>query len=125
MTLRTPSPRITLEQQRHLAEPAQEAAAPLDLVRRHREPQVRVAPDQRLEGDLPLDAGQRRAQTDVDPLAEGDVAVGVSPADVEGVRIGKALGVAIGAGQTDRNLLPLGDRRVRDRQVLRWRCVAR
>src|SRR5918995_278041 len=76
--------RVTpLKQQRHLAEPAQEATAPLDLVGRHSEPQVGIAPDQRLEGDLPLDSSQRRTQTDVDSLAEGDMAVGVFPADIE------------------------------------------
>ena len=50
-----------LEQQWHLAEPAQEVSAPDDLVLRHRQPELRVAPDQRLEGDLPLDPGQRRS----------------------------------------------------------------
>src|SRR5688500_4249755 len=58
------------KQQRHLAEPAQEAATPLNLRGRNGEPQVGVAPDQRLQGDLPLDPGQRRSQTDVDPLTE-------------------------------------------------------
>src|SRR4051812_23798007 len=82
-----PSP-ITLKQQRHLAEPAQEASAPDNFVLRYRQPELRVAPDQRLEGDLPLDPGQRRAQANVDPLAESDMSVSVRPADIEGVGIG-------------------------------------
>src|SRR5215210_3572858 len=109
---------MTLKQQRYLAEPAQEASAPGNFVLRYRQPELWVAPDQRLEGDLPLDAGQRRAQTDVNSLAEGDVPVGIGPADIECFGIGKALRVAVGASQADGNLLALRDRGVRDRHVL-------
>src|SRR3712207_2611807 len=107
------------KQQRHLAEPAQEATAPLDLVSGNGEPQVRVTPNQRLEGDLPLDAGQRRSQTDVDPLAECDVAVGILAADIERVGSNEALRVAIGACETDCDLISGGDTRASDFEIFR------
>ena len=89
------------------------------------EPQVGIAPDQRLEGDLPLDAGQRRAQTDVDPLAEGDVAVGVLPADIKVIGSRRsARGRDWRPARLTATCSPCGDPRVRDLQVLRGDAAA-
>src|SRR5690242_16944052 len=76
-----------LEEERDLAEAAEEVGGPFELVRRHREAEVGVAAEEDLEGDLALDSRQRRAEADVDALAEGDVPVGVGPHDVVVLRI--------------------------------------
>ncbi len=78
-----------------MPESTQDAATPGDVVRGDRQPQARVAPDKRLERDLPFDTGQGCAETDVNPLAERDMAIGIRPRDIEYTRIGEALRISV------------------------------
>src|ERR671921_954315 len=87
-----------LEQDRQAWEPAQEAAPPAHLLDGNRQPQLREPPEQRSEGDLPFNTGQRRPEAGVDALAEGDVPVSVGPADVEDIRVYEPLGIPVGSG---------------------------
>ena len=54
----------------------------------------------------------------MDPLAEGDVAVGVLPADIKLIGSDEALGVAIGTRQADRDLISGGNTCSGDLEVL-------
>src|SRR5215218_5114969 len=99
----------SLEQDRQAREPAQEAPAPAHLLGRDGQSQVRVPPEQRIEGDVPFDARQRRPEADVDAFAEGNVPVSVGPRDVEDVRVGEPHRVPVGRSKAYGRLLPCWD----------------
>src|SRR5215213_1850350 len=65
------------EPDRDRSEAAQEVLPPGDRRDRKGEAEIGVTAEQRGKGDFALGTGQRRAEAGVDPLAEGDVAVGV------------------------------------------------
>lgn len=60
---------------------------------------------QQLEGDAGFQAGQWRAEAEVDAVAESDVFAGVLAADVELVRVLENLLVAVGGGWTVKAVL--------------------
>ena len=78
----------------------------MHLLGRDRQPQLWVPSEKRAEGDLPLYACQRRPEADVDALAEGEVPVGLGPADVEDVRVREPPGIPVGRSQASRCVLP-------------------
>ena len=59
---------------------------------------------QRVEGDLPLHPGERRADAEVSAVAEAEVRVGMAP-DVEALRIGELRRITIGRGEHAHDLL--------------------
>ena len=67
---------------------------PVHLVRRDGQAQVRIAAEERFKGDLALQSGQRRAEADVDALAERDMAIGVTAFDVVVLRVRKSLRIS-------------------------------
>src|SRR3954463_7354030 len=75
------------------------------------EPEVWQLVEDRLERDARLEPGEVLAQTDVRPSAEGNVLTGVTE-DVERVRIGIAVRVAVGRTDGDADVGARGDLRV-------------
>src|SRR6266566_1605851 len=69
--------------------------------------------EQRGEGCLPLQPGQRRAQAEVHPMAEPYVAGSVAP-DIELARIMEPAGVAVGRAQEEHQRLARRDDGIRD-----------
>src|SRR5215217_8468284 len=110
--------KVLLEQDRQASEPAQEAAAPAYLLGSNRQPQLREPSEQRAEGDLSLDARQRRPEADVDTLTKGDVPVGAGTGNVEDVGVREPRWIPVGRGQAYRSLLPGRDHRTAHLDVL-------
>src|SRR3989304_1696618 len=81
--------------------------------------QVQAAepPDERREGDLALDAGERRAEAEVDAEAEGEMAA-VASGDVEPIGFGEGVRVAVRGADEDHRLPALLDRPPRPRRCL-------
>ena len=77
--------------------------------------QVGEAPEQGREGDPRLQPSERCAEAEVDAVAEGQVRTR-RPPEVEGVRIGVDLGVAVGGGEADDDLLAVRDVGAADRE---------
>ena len=74
----------------------------LGQILRRRRTQARQAPQQSPKGDLSLQAGQRRAQTVVNPAPEGQVPiVFLWPRDIEPLRVEKPLRVRVCGEQRD------------------------
>lgn len=73
--------------------------AHLDVPRRPREPEAGEAPEHFLEGDLHLQAREQLARALVDAEAEAQLPARGRVGDVEGVRVGEAVGVAVGGDQ--------------------------
>ncbi len=76
---------------------------PVELVGRDGQLQVGEAVEQAAEGEAAFEAGQRRAQAEVDAVAEAQVA-GVVPGQVQPVGLVEARLVAVGGGQVDDDL---------------------
>jgi len=79
--------------------------------------QVGEPPQQRREGDLALDPGQRRSEAEVRGPAEGEVTV-VGPAEIEAVGVGKASGIAVGGPHHGDDGLAAADELVAEDDVL-------
>ena len=94
-------------------EPQLSRAAELDVRRELErllgEAEPRNSFDERLEHHTGLHPGHRGAETEVDPLAEGDVAAGVVPMDVEPIRVCEASRIAVRRGEQQVHRRPGGD----------------
>ena len=84
------------------------AAGPAQLATGHGEREVGEAVEQAAERDAGFEPGQRRAEAVVDAVPEAHVASG-STVDVEAVRVDEGVGIAVGAGQADEDLLARRD----------------
>lgn len=80
------------------------------------EPQVRQLLGDALEHDAALEAAKGCAQTEVDAVAEGDVAVGVGAANVEHVGVVEDVRVTVRPERRQVHLLERRDRPVSEAQ---------
>src|SRR5690606_6381299 len=95
------------EVDRQLAQAAEHrVAVPDQLVRLDGEPQAGPALRQLAEDDLPLQARERVAEAEVGAEAEREVAVRLAR-DVEAVRVGELLGIAVGGAEREDHRLAL------------------
>src|SRR5438270_3343859 len=108
--------RLGARERKRLEPPDHEGARPARLLD---ELEVRPEPPQRLHAGLELDAGERRADADVDPAAEADVLGRVLPAGVELVRPVEDTRVAVRGAEEQRDLRAARNRRLADREVVR------
>ena len=76
-----------LENQRQPLQPTQEAGLPRNLLARNTQTQVGVTPEEGPQGDIRLQAGQRRPQAGVDAFTEGDVTPGTLAGNVKLLRV--------------------------------------
>ncbi|BBH69963.1 hypothetical protein ACTI_66480 [Actinoplanes sp. OR16] len=82
------------------------------MLGRDREAQIREAGEHTAHGDPRLEAGQGRAQAEVDAVPERQMP-GVVAAGVEGVRVTEPVRVAVDRRQRDQHLLHHGGQPVR------------
>src|SRR5919197_2723616 len=61
-----------------------------------------------LQGDLALDPRERRAEAKVRGPAEGEMAVVGAP-EIEAIRVGESLGIAVGGADHGKHGLPLAN----------------
>ena len=80
--------------------------APVQFVGCDGEAEIREAPQQRPDGELALDAGERRTETVMDAVSEGEVTA-FGSSEVELVRVRVLSAVAIGRPGTTREVASL------------------
>src|SRR5262245_33436111 len=81
-------------------EPLRRAAAPRT--------EIREARQQRRQRELPLEPGQRRAETEVDAVAEGEVAV-LRASELEPVRLAELGRIPVGGVDHEEEAIPPPD----------------